>query len=241
MDRLRRLGRHVQILRPVVGEASGGGGLAAAVSLRSGLKMPLFGLGVFQMSKPFDGRDDEAGECTAACNAALDLGYQLIDTAQGYNNEEEVGAALKGRPRDSVFVVTKLTGANHGAARTIPSLRESLERLNLDYVDCFLVHNPKGGLLVETWQEMLKAKALGLALSVGVSNFGVEQLQGLSEAGLELPEVNQIELHCWLQQPQLVDYCVRNGIALMGYRPTANGFRFGMQQQSDSGNTHPSK
>jgi diketogulonate reductase-like aldo/keto reductase len=185
------------------------------------------------MSKPFDGRDETAGECAAACVAALDMGYRLIDTAQGYSNEDEVGAALAGRARSSFFVVTKLAGANHGRELTTTSLRGSLAKLGLAQVDCFLIHNPRGGKLIETWKAMLECKALGLARSVGVSNFGVEQLQGLAHAGLALPEVNQVELHVWLQQPALVQYCEANHIALMGYRPTANGFRFGMTETGD--------
>ena len=233
MNRLRAICNHTTAQQAPAARGASPPPLDATVTLRDGIEMPIFGLGVFQMTHPFDGRDEAVGECTAACNAALDMGYRLIDTAQGYSNEDEVGAALAGRARDSFFVVTKLTGANHGRERTIASLRESLTALGLDQVDCFLIHNPRGGKLIETWKAMLECKALGLARSVGVSNFGVEQLEGLATEGLAPPEVNQVELHPWLQQPALVEYCEQHHIALMGYRPTANGFRFGMTETGD--------
>ena len=239
---LQRLGGHLLPAgagagRPASRTAAAASGSSSSfatptVELRDGLQMPIFGLGVFQMSHPITG-ELIAGQTTEACAAALGLGYELIDTAQGYSNEEEVGDALKGRDRSSVFVVTKLTGANHGPDLPEVSLRESLSKLGHAAVDCFLVHNPNGKDCVATWRAMLALKAKGLAKSVGVSNFGVDQLRGLAAAGLELPEVNQIELHCWLQQRELVQFCEAHHIVLMGYRPTANGFKFGNQANEE--------
>merc|ERR1719487_1509014 len=147
----------------------------------------------------------------------------MIDTAAMYQNEEHIGAALKecGKAREEFFVVTKLMNEDHGKEKTEAALATSLKKLGLDYVDLYLIHSPKGKNLLETWTTMLSLRNAGLAKSVGVSNFGVGQLEGLAEAGLELPEVNQIELHPWLQQDPCVEYCRANGIAVMGYCPLA--------------------
>ena len=212
--RLQAVARHASAEAPALD------GLGATVTLRSGRTMPLFGLGVFQMSHPFDDRPDEAGECAKATAAAIGLGYRLIDTAQGYGNEDEVGQALRqaGPAADDVFLVTKLHHTTHGRDQVHAQLRESLEKLGRSSVDLYLIHNPKGGMLLETWAAMLEAKRQGLALSVGVSNFGLEQMEALASSGLELPEVNQIELHPWLAQPELVAFCQRHQIQVMGYR-----------------------
>lgn len=116
----------------------------------------------------------------------------------------------------------------HGSAERVrAALHASLRRLGSEYVDLYLVHNPKGGNILEVWQTMLQLRELGLARAVGVSNFGIAHLEGLREAGLEMPEVNQIELHCWLQQREVVAYHRRHGIATMAYSPLARGKRFG--------------
>ena len=161
--RLQAVARHASAEAPALD------GLDATVTLRSGRTMPLFGLGVFQMSHPFDDRPDEAGECAKATAAAIGLGYRLIDTAQGYGNEDEVGQALRqaGPAADDVFLVTKLHHTTHGRDQVHAQLRESLEKLGRSSVDLYLIHNPKGGMLLETWAAMLEAKRQGLALSVG--------------------------------------------------------------------------
>ena len=91
----------------------------------------------------------------------------------------------------------------------------------------YLIHTPKGGNIIEVWKGMLDSKRMGLTRSVGVSNFGIEQLQGLKDAGLEMPEVNQIELNVWLQQKEVVEWCRKENIAVMGYCPLAKTNMFG--------------
>ena len=171
------------------------------------LRRPAFGLGVF-LSEP-------GGEAQSACEIALANEYIMIDTAQGYDNETDVGGALKGKDRSSIFVVTKLAGENHSSAAVHSSIKESLEKLGTDYVDLFLIHNPRGENCLETWAAMLEVKAAGQARAVGVSNFGVAHLKMLKAEGLEMPEVNQVELHPWHQQRLLVDYHATEGIATM--------------------------
>ena len=171
------------------------------------LRRPAFGLGVF-LSEP-------GGEAQSACEIALANEYIMIDTAQGYDNETDVGGALKGKDRSSIFVVTKLAGENHSSAAVHSSIKESLEKLGTDYVDLFLIHNPRGENCLETWAAMLEVKAAGQARAVGVSNFGVAHLKMLKAEGLEMPEVNQVEPHPWHQQRLLVDYHATEGIATM--------------------------
>ena len=192
----------------------------STVKLRSGIEMPIFGLGTWL--------SEGTGECLRACTAALDYGYNLIDTATMYENEHDVGAALSASPRGKeIFVVTKLKGADHGREKALAAIDTSLAKLQRKQVDLWLMHNPDGGSVVETWKAMLEAKAAGKVRAVGVSNFGVKQLQALKAAGLEVPEVNQIELHCWLQQRPMVEYCRAEGIVVMSYCPLARCKIFG--------------
>jgi len=185
------------------------------VLLRSGKCMPRFGLGTWL-----------GGEAAAVAHA-LKLGYRLVDTANMYGNEEMIGDVLEksGVSREEIFLVTKLDVKLHGNPRK--SLLESLQKLKTPYVDLFLIHTPSPGRVVSTWKEMLKLRDEGLARSVGVSNFGTEHIRGLANEKLELPEVNQIELHVFLQQKEHVKYCNENGIAVMGYCPLARCKRFG--------------
>jgi diketogulonate reductase-like aldo/keto reductase len=196
--------------------------LATDVTLRSGIAMPIFGLGTFLCTE---------GDCEKAVLQALRNGVRLIDTAQYYENEEAVGAAIDRFCADTgsakPFVVTKLRWDAHGAENVRPMLMGSLKKLRLSHVDLFLMHSPEGGRCVETWREMLTLRNEGFARAVGVSNFGVEHLEGLRAAGLEAPEVNQIELHPWLQQRDVVEYMLSHQIAVMGYCPLARAKKFG--------------
>lgn len=194
---------------------------SVGIRLADGQTIPVFGLGVY-CSNP--GRTTEN-----AVLAALRAGYRLIDTAALYRNEESVGAAIRqsGLQRHEVFVVTKLWNDCHGGRRTLQAGRDSLRRLGIDYIDLYLIHSPIGGRLVETWDAMLQLRAEGLVKSVGVSNFGVHHLEGLRKAGREAPTVNQLELHPFLQQREVVLYCQQRNIALMGYSPLARAEMMG--------------
>ena len=184
--------------------------------------MPLFGLGTWLA--PGD-------ECYTSVKAAIGLGYRLIDTAAMYGNEVEVGRAVRdsGVPREEIFVVSKLMPKDHGRESTRAALNATLGRLGLSYVDLYLIHSPSGGKVVETWKEMVALRDEGLARSVGVSNFGAEQLRQLRAAtpDLDQPEVNQIELHVYLPQTECVEYCRENQIVVMGFCPLARCKRFG--------------
>jgi len=183
--------------------------------------MPRFGLGTWKASGK--------GECDKATQIALKNGYRLIDTAAVYENEEDVGKAISEvkMARDDYYVVTKLDPKNHGYDKALKAVEEQLKKLGLDYVDLYIIHSPRNGKILETWDALIEAKKRGLAKSIGVSNFGVEQLEGIKASGKEMPEVNQIELHVWNHQKETMEYCKSAGIVVMGYCPLARVKKFG--------------
>merc|ERR1712137_49647 len=203
--------------------------IAKTLKLRSGAEIPLYGLGTW-LSK---------GElCYEAVKLVLTkCNIRLLDTAAMYENEDQVGRAIidSGVPRDEIFLVTKLQSSNHGYEQTKEAIKNSLQRLQQDYVDLFLVHTPKGGDVVSTWKAMLEIRDAGLCKSVGVSNFGKAQLEQLAATGMEMPEVNQIELHVFLPQTELVKYCRDQGMQIMGYCPFARQKCSGNQVLVDIG------
>ena len=196
--------------------------LSTRVPFHSGLSIPIYGLGTWLAKEK---------ECYSAVLFALQNGHKLIDTAQMYNNEEEVGRALEesGIPRESLFITTKLSPEvdTRTPGAVTASLKESLKKLRTSYVDVFFVHTPKPGNVLATWKEVMECKKEGLAKVIGVSNFGPEQIQGLIDAGLETPEVNQIEYHTLWPQKETVEYHKKMGIVTMGFCPLARCKKFG--------------
>lgn len=190
--------------------------------LNDGIKMPQFGLGLFNITK-------NVGEVV---QAAVNDGYRMFDTAKYYENEADVGLALRnsGLRREDYFIVTKLWISDHGYSETKAALKESLTKLGLGYIDLYLIHSPSGGKIIDTWRAMNEMKMDGIVKSIGVSNFNIHHLDRLKiacdEKGLSLPSVNQIELHPWLQQRKVVDYCKSLGIELMGFCPLARCQKF---------------
>lgn len=185
-----------------------------SILLSDGNELPLFGLGCYKL---------QGEETEQAVAFAVDKGYRLFDTAAYYGNEREVGLGLSKSAlrRDEYSIVTKLWHDNHGSQETKDAARESLEKLGTDYLDLYLIHGPGSGRNLETWEAMIELKSEGLIKSIGVSNFNTYHLEPLKQAGLEMPTVNQIELHPWLQQKEVSQYCEINGIALMGFCPLA--------------------
>ena len=159
------------------------------LTLADGQQMPQEGFGLYKV----DGQDT----MTAAIQHAFEDGYRLFDTAQLYGNEAEVGTALKqlALPRNEIFVTTKVAEENQGYDRAIASVKESLQKLQLDYVDLLLVHWPIERSFFETWRAFEDMKKEGLTKSIGVSNFEMIHLQYLATQAHEMPVVDQIELH----------------------------------------------
>ncbi|XP_063438763.1 glyoxal reductase-like [Mytilus trossulus] len=194
--------------------------ITSKITLNDGVSMPLFGLGVWRATPGPGGQTEQAVEF------ALQKGYRMIDTAEMYENEADVGRELKksGLNREDVFIVTKLSENGYDRCKKI--FKESLEKLDVPCIDLYLVHSPKSGKIIETYKAMLELKEQGLIRSVGVSNFGIQHLEGIKSHGLPVPSVNQIELHPWQQKPDIVKYCRDNNIAVMGYAPLVKGQRF---------------
>ncbi len=181
--------------------------------LADGNQMPMLGLGVWQVP---DG--------VATVNAvrwALDLGYRHIDTAQAYGNEESVGQALRdsGIPRGEVFITTKFyPGRNDPVAEA----RQSLRRLGVEQIDLYLVHWPQGGP-TWAWPGMERARELGYARSVGVSNFSAAELAEVIAAGTTPPAVNQVQFSALQYRRALLDACRQRNVTLEAYSPLGTG------------------
>ena len=181
------------------------------VALHRGGRMPLLGFGTWQMT---------GASCRAAVRSALEAGYRHIDTAAIYRNERDVGRAVldSGVPRERVFVTTKLPPGDAGRERR--TLDASLRALAMSYVDLWLVHwPPRRRALVSTWKELLAARDEGLARAVGGSNYSPAELDELTTATGEAPEVNQIPWAPSLHDPALLDEHRRRGVVLEGYSP----------------------
>ena len=189
--------------------------LASRIKLNDGRLIPIFGLGLYQAVP--------SAKTTQIIVDALRLGYPLIDTAELYRNEGQVGDALKeARNADEVFITTKILRTNDGRKGLRKSLEKSLSQLRRSFVDLYLIHAPQGGHVLEVYEEMVECQREGKIRSIGVSNFGVQHLEWLRQAGY-VPSVNQIELHPWWPNEEIVAYCRSNAIALMGYSPLGKG------------------
>jgi 2,5-diketo-D-gluconate reductase A len=181
--------------------------------LADGNRVPLLGLGVWQVP---NGR-----ECVDAVRWALELGYRHIDTAQAYGNEESVGQGLResGIPREEVFVTTKFFPARQDP---VAEAERSLERLGVDYVDLYIIHWPQGGP-TWAWPGMERAHEAGFARSIGVSNFGVDDLGQMLATATMPPVVNQVQFSPYEYRTALLEACRQNGIALEAYSPLGTG------------------
>jgi diketogulonate reductase-like aldo/keto reductase len=181
--------------------------------LADGNQMPMLGLGVWQVPNGV--------ACVNAVRSALDLGYRHIDTAQAYGNEESVGKALRdsGVPRDDVFITTKFF-----PARTDPVAEagQSLRQLGVDQVDLYLVHWPQGGA-TWAWPGMERARELGFARSIGVSNFSASELAEMTAAGSIPPAVNQVQFSSLQYRRALLNACQQRNVALEAYSPLGTG------------------
>ncbi|GMF13694.1 unnamed protein product [Phytophthora lilii] len=186
------------------------------VTLPSGARMPLVGLGVYKAAA-----GDETYE---AVLSALRLGYRHIDTARLYENEADVGRAVRasGIPREQIFITSKLREFHWGYERALEGARSSNELIGCGYIDLFLLHQPfDPALRADTWRALEDLQKEGVLRDIGVSNFGEPHLAKLAHTWKVKPAVNQIELHPWLTREPLVKYCQENGILLQAYSPLA--------------------
>ena len=191
------------------------------------MEMPYFGLGVY-LSK--DGK-----EVVNAVKWALDEGYRHIDTASIYKNEEGVGQGIKesGVDRKDIFVVSKVWNSDQGYESTIKAYESSLKRLNLDYLDLYLVHWPVNGKYKETWRAMEYLYKHKGVRAIGVSNFMQHHLEDLMTSSEIVPMVNQMEFHPYLVQQELIDFCNKNTIQYEAWSPLMQGHIFEMDIMKD--------
>lgn len=187
------------------------------LTLADGQKMPQEGFGLYKVS----------GQSTisSAINSAYDAGYRLFDTAQLYKNEAEVGQALTDLnvSREELFVTTKVAEENQGYQKTIAAVKDSLHKLQLDYVNLLMIHWPIERAFFDSWAALEELKKAGLTNSIGVSNYQVIHLQYLATQAHEMPVVNQVERHPRLNQAPLVKFDTDHQIITQAWSPLGRG------------------
>lgn len=186
------------------------------VELNNGVKMPILGFGVFQIA--------DQQECERCVADAIEVGYRLIDTAQAYGNEEAVGKAIKkcGVPREELFITTKVWISNAGYEKAKRSVEESLEKLQLDYLDLVLIHQPFNDYY-GTYRAMEDMYKEGKIKAIGVSNFYPDRLIDLIGFNEVIPAVNQVETHVFNQQIKAQAVMKKYGVQIQAWAPFAEG------------------
>ena len=186
------------------------------VTLNNGIQMPVLGFGVYQITDP--------AECEQAVYDALMAGYRLIDTAAAYKNEEAVGKAVikSGIPREELFITTKLWIQDTGYENTKRAFEKSLKRLQTDYLDLYLIHQPFGDIY-SSWRAMEDLYNEGKIRAIGVSNFLPDRLLDLILHNKITPAVNQVETHPFLQQIENAEFMKENNVQIESWAPFAEG------------------
>lgn len=186
-------------------------------TLYNGVKMPWLGFGVFKVK---DGQ-----EAVDAVRTAIETGYRSIDTAKAYNNETGVAQGIResGIAREDLFITTKVWNSDQGYESTLAAFEASMERLELDYLDLYLIHWPVKGKYKDTWRALERLHREGRIRAIGVSNFQIHHLEDLMTEATVVPAVNQIELHPLLNQQELRDYCSKHKIQVEAWSPLGQG------------------
>jgi|SRR5579872_3349380 len=187
------------------------------IKLNNGIEMPILGFGVFQIP--------DATECERCVIDAIETGYRLLDTAASYMNEQSVGNAIKkcGIARSELFVTTKLWLQDTGYDNTLKAIQKSLDRLQLDYLDLYLIHQPYGDVF-GSWRAMEELYEAKKIRAIGVANFKIDQLMNLIVFGAKIPPaVNQIETHPFNQQQEVQKFLQDNNVQIQSWGPFAEG------------------
>jgi diketogulonate reductase-like aldo/keto reductase len=186
------------------------------IVLNNGVEMPILGFGVFQI--------EDLAECERSVRDAIDVGYRLIDTAASYGNEEAVGNAIRGSgvARNELFVTTKLWIADTGYEKTKRAFDRSMKRLQLDYLDLYLIHQPYGDVF-GSWRAMEELYRDGRVKAIGVSNFYPDRVMDFMVHNEVVPAVNQVETHPFHQQVETQKFLKENNIQIESWGPFAEG------------------
>lgn len=186
------------------------------IKLNNGVEMPILGFGVFQIN--------DKAQCEQSVLDAINAGYRLIDTAASYLNEEAVGSAIRksGVPREDLFINTKVWIQDAGYEKTKAAFEKSLKRLNVDYLDLYLIHQPYGDVH-GSWRAMEELYKAGKTRAIGVSNFQPDRVMDLISFNEVVPAVNQIETHPFQQQIEAQKFLTENGIQTQSWGPFAEG------------------
>lgn len=191
--------------------------LQETVTLHNGVHIPQIGLGVYQMV--------DRKESYEAMKFALEYGYRSIDTAHIYGNEDIVGEAVKdsGLPREDLFITTKVWNTDQGYDATLRAFEQSINKLQMDYLDLYLIHWAVKDKYLETWRALERLYDEKVVRAIGVCNFQIHHLEDLAAHSNEKPVINQVELHPRLTQEPLREYCRENEIAVEAWSPIARG------------------
>ncbi len=187
------------------------------IPLAAGQKIPQIGLGLWKVK--------DQDEFDTAFESAVQAGYRHFDSAQAYDNEQLLGSAWKRSEfkREELFMTTKIAVSNFGRKKALSSFKDSLKNLQTDYVDLLLLHFPVTVLRKKAWQALEEIQSDGGAKTIGVSNYTIRHLEEMKDYAKVIPAVNQVELHVFLQQPELAAYCQENNILIEAYSPLAHG------------------
>lgn len=185
------------------------------VTLRNGVKMPILGYGVYQVTKE---------ECEQCVLDALEVGYRSIDTVQSYFNEEQVGSAIKksGVPREEIFLTSKVWVEHYGYEAAKASVLESMRKLQVEYIDLLLLHQPAGDYIAG-YRQMEKAYKAGKVKAIGLSNFTTAQIQEVLDICEVEPAVLQTEVHPYAQAKELKRFLAKVGMVIQAWYPLGHG------------------
>lgn len=192
--------------------------LSPLITLNNGIKIPLLGLGVYDM---------HSKQAESAIEGALSIGYRLVDTAAMYGNEVETGRAIRksGIPREEIFVTTKVANGDQGYESTLRAFDTSAKKLDIGYIDLYLVHWPVPGKRRDTWRALEKIYGEKRVRAIGVANYTIPFLEEMQQYAQLKPALTQVEFTPYLFSSDLLRYCLDSGIQLQSYSPLVRGRR----------------